>query len=205
MISVGIDVSKGNSMVCILKPYGEVIEKPFKLKHTKEDLNKLLEKIKSYKQEVHVILEATGIYHMPLLTFFEKEDIFIAVVNPMLMKKYASVSLRKCKTDKKDAMTIAKFGLDHWHDLSPYHINNDTYYELKRLSRAYFQFMDLHIKQKIMLSNYLEETMPGIDRILSSNSPNFIRDKILDFACKYKHFDKIVKMGEKRFITSYMK
>jgi hypothetical protein len=26
MISVGIDVSKGKSMVCIMKPYGEVIE-----------------------------------------------------------------------------------------------------------------------------------------------------------------------------------
>ncbi len=25
MVSVGIDVSKGKSMVCILKPYGEVV------------------------------------------------------------------------------------------------------------------------------------------------------------------------------------
>ncbi|SMC79576.1 hypothetical protein SAMN06296952_2786, partial [Oscillospiraceae bacterium] len=31
MISVGIDVSKEKSTVCILKPYGEVVCKPFEL------------------------------------------------------------------------------------------------------------------------------------------------------------------------------
>ncbi len=29
MISVGIDVAKGKSTVCILKPYGEIVSKPF--------------------------------------------------------------------------------------------------------------------------------------------------------------------------------
>ena len=34
MISVGIDVSKGKSTVCILKPYGEIVSKPFNITHT---------------------------------------------------------------------------------------------------------------------------------------------------------------------------
>lgn len=29
MISVGIDISKGKSTICILKPYGEIISMPF--------------------------------------------------------------------------------------------------------------------------------------------------------------------------------
>ena len=33
MISVGIDVSKGKSTVCILKPGGEVVKPPFELDH----------------------------------------------------------------------------------------------------------------------------------------------------------------------------
>lgn len=33
MISVGIDVSKGKSTVCILKPYGEIVSKPFNITH----------------------------------------------------------------------------------------------------------------------------------------------------------------------------
>ena len=31
MISVGIDVSKGKSTVCIMKPGGEVLETPFEM------------------------------------------------------------------------------------------------------------------------------------------------------------------------------
>ena len=34
MNAVGIDVSKGKSMVAILRPYGEIISKPFEVKHT---------------------------------------------------------------------------------------------------------------------------------------------------------------------------
>lgn len=33
MISVGIDVSKEKSTVCILKPHGEIISKPFEIQH----------------------------------------------------------------------------------------------------------------------------------------------------------------------------
>ena len=34
MNAVGIDVSKGKSMVAILRSYGEIISKPFEVKHT---------------------------------------------------------------------------------------------------------------------------------------------------------------------------
>ena len=40
MISVGIDVSKEKSTICILKPYGEIIRKPFDIYHTQTDLAK---------------------------------------------------------------------------------------------------------------------------------------------------------------------
>ena len=36
MISVGIDVSKGKSTVCILKPGGEVVKPPFEIEHAVE-------------------------------------------------------------------------------------------------------------------------------------------------------------------------
>jgi len=34
MNAIGIDVSKGKSMVEILKPFGEVVCKPFEIRHT---------------------------------------------------------------------------------------------------------------------------------------------------------------------------
>ena len=34
MNAVGIDVSKGKSMVTILRPFGEIVSSPFEIKHT---------------------------------------------------------------------------------------------------------------------------------------------------------------------------
>ena len=42
MISVGIDVSKEKSTVCILKPGGEIVRKPFDVMHTQPELEKLV-------------------------------------------------------------------------------------------------------------------------------------------------------------------
>lgn len=39
MISVGIDVSKGKSTVCILKPYGEIISSPYDVMHTAGEMD----------------------------------------------------------------------------------------------------------------------------------------------------------------------
>ncbi|NBH25123.1 IS110 family transposase, partial [Lachnospiraceae bacterium] len=41
MISVGIDVSKEKSTVCILKPYGEVVSRPFEVCHVEKELSEL--------------------------------------------------------------------------------------------------------------------------------------------------------------------
>ncbi|MEG0691855.1 MAG: transposase, partial [Oscillospiraceae bacterium] len=51
MISVGIDVSKGKSMICMLKPYGEVLLSPNEISHTQEEIIDVVAKIKSYDEE----------------------------------------------------------------------------------------------------------------------------------------------------------
>ena len=79
MISVGIDVSKGKSTVCILKPYGELIQRPFEIMHTVEDLTALVKTIKHLSEETRVVLEATGYYHLPILEFIKENGIFVSV------------------------------------------------------------------------------------------------------------------------------
>jgi len=59
MISVGIDVSKGKSTVCIMKPGGEVLSAPFEITHTKSELLDLINIIKSQNEEVRVVMEDT--------------------------------------------------------------------------------------------------------------------------------------------------
>ena len=41
MNAVGIDVSKGKSMVCVMRPFGAVVLEPFEVLHTAQNLNDL--------------------------------------------------------------------------------------------------------------------------------------------------------------------
>lgn len=112
MNCVGIDVSKEKSTVCILKPYGEVIVSPYEIKHTEEEMKALVKQLKGLDGETRVVLEATGAYHLPLVTALHEAGIFVAVINPLAMKKYVSTSIRKGKTDKLDSVRIANYGID---------------------------------------------------------------------------------------------
>ena len=123
MISVGIDVSKEKSMVCILKPYGEVLLSPTEIMHTEKEVTKLVDQILKLDEEVKVVLEATGAYHLPLLSVFLERNIFVSIINPLVMKKYASVAIRKGKTDKIDSIRIASYGLDNWFHLRSHKVS----------------------------------------------------------------------------------
>ncbi|BDQ60357.1 hypothetical protein EfsSVR2332_04350 [Enterococcus faecalis] len=66
MNAVGIDVSKGKSMVAILRPYGEIVSSPFEIKHTSDNIRSLINKIKSIQGESRIVMEHTGRYYEPL-------------------------------------------------------------------------------------------------------------------------------------------
>ena len=124
MISVGIDVSKGKSMVCIMKPCGEVLKTPFEMLHSMESILRLVKLINSYDEEVRVILEDTGHYHLPVVTLLVENGIFVCCVNALRMKKFCSQSIRRAKTDKIDSVHIAVFGLTYWEELQAMFITN---------------------------------------------------------------------------------
>lgn len=202
MISVGIDVSKGKSTVCILKPGGEVLRTPFEIQHTMKDLLSLVNLIKTYTEEVRVILEDTGHYHWPVVTLLVEKDIFVCTINALRMKKYCAQSIRKAKNDRIDAFRIASYGLTYWNELIPVKPAENVYKELKLLARQCYQTISMLIKAKINLSNLIDQVMPDIDKILSNNVSH---NKLTDFVARYWHYEHILKMGEKRFTLDYCK
>ena len=113
MISVGIDVSKGKSTIYVLKPYGEIVCSPFEIQHVEkylEDFHNLLEKL---DREIRIVMEATGIYHLPVLTFLHDKGYFVSVINPFAMKKYAKDNnIRGAKIDKFDSIMITNYGIE---------------------------------------------------------------------------------------------
>ena len=202
MISVGIDVSKGKSMVCIMKLGGEVLKKPFEMVHSTESILQLVKLINSYDEETRVVLESTGHYHLPVVTLLVEKDIFTCCVNALRMKKFCSQSIRRAKTDKIDAVHIAQFGLTYWDELSPVKPPEDVYQELKLLARQYYQTVSMLVKAKVNLSNLLDQTMPGIKELMNDSPSNH---KLTDFVKRYYHYGHILEMGEKHFTSDYCK
>ncbi|OCN02243.1 hypothetical protein A7X67_15835 [Clostridium sp. W14A] len=66
MNAVGIDVSKGKSMVSVIRPFGELVVKPYEVRHTSSELSKLANLLQSLEGETRVILEHTGRYYEPV-------------------------------------------------------------------------------------------------------------------------------------------
>lgn len=64
MNSVGIDISKGRSMVAVMRPFGEVVISPFEVRHTDSELSELARQLKILDGETRVVMEATGNYHI---------------------------------------------------------------------------------------------------------------------------------------------
>ena len=202
MISVGIDVSKDKSTVCFLKPCGEVLVTPYDVLHTQGELTALVERICSYDEETRVILEDTGHYHFPIVKFLLDNGIFVSTVNALRMKKYCSQSIRKAKTDRIDAVHIASYGLTYWNELIQATPLDTVYRELQMLSRQYHRTVSLLIKAKQNLIDLLDQTMPGIPKLLQNSAEN---QKLTNFVVRYLHFEKICAMGEQKFINDYCK
>lgn len=206
MIAVGIDVSKSKSTVAIIDSDGQILLKPRNYDHTVSDMLNLITLINSYPQDVKVAMEATGHYHYPILKKLLEENIYVTLVNPYLMKKYGDGSIRKGKTDKKDALRIAFYIIEKSYLLKPHTAADQKYSDLKFLSRQYQQVVSLKTKSRVQLNNLLDEIMPGIQKLFASNNaPNSTQNIFLDFIEKYESFDRIRNMGEKRFLNSYTK
>ena len=203
MIAVGIDVSKSKSTVAILDSYGTVLATPFNMAHTQPEMNALVSRLKELDEPVTILLEYTGHYHYPVLKKLQDEGFPVCVVNPYQMKKYGDVEIHKAKTDKKDALRIATYALEKSYKLVPYSFMEQKYEDLKFLSRQYDQRIAFVAKLKVQLINLLDQTMPGITKILALKSRNPEKSALILFIKRYKSFDEIQRMGKTRFLSTY--
>ena len=170
---VGIDVSKGKSTVAILSIEGEVIEEPFEINHDINGLNLLEEKLKDIpKEDLKIVMEETGTYHLPVLGYLLDKGYFVVAENALKIKKYLDRGLRKAKTDKKDSYKLAEYTCDNWYKLNKVRENDETYDNLRFLSRQYINNINVQVKQKNNFSNLCDLLFPGYYQMLDEN--NFI-------------------------------
>lgn len=205
MNCVGIDVSKGKSMIAVMRPFGEVVLTPFEVQHTASELSELVRTLKSLVGETRVVMEATGNYHAPIALALQGAGFYVSIVNAILVHDYGNNSLRRAKTDKKDAIKLANYGLDHWLTLPRYVPEEDTRMMLKTCYRQYQQYTKVQTILKNNLISLLDTTFPGINRLFNSPIRADGREKWLDFVETFWHCECVSKLSENAFSAKYQK
>lgn len=203
--AVGIDVSKGKSVVTAMRPFGEVALPPREFLHTNSDLSALSESLSLIEGNTRVILEATGRYHEPVVKSLREAGISVSVVNPKLTKDYGNNSLRKVKTDKADAGKIARYGLEYWGEMREYSETDTVRQQLKLFSRQY----NLHMKTVVALQNnlisLLDSVFPGVNEFFKSPVRDDGHQKWVDFVCTFYHRDCVSGLSASAFSERYHK
>ena len=184
MILVGIDVAKNKHDCFICNSDGEVLFKAFTISNSMEGFNDLYAKIKSVSDDLSKLkvgLEATGHYSYNLLGFLLDKGLPTYVINPLhtnLFRK--SQTLRKTKTDKVDAHTIAKMLLSD-ENLKPY---SDTLYhneELKSLTRYRFDKVRERAALKNSIARLVNILFPEIEKLVPTLHMKSIYALLLEF------------------------
>lgn len=203
--AAGIDVSGRKSTVAVLRPFGEVIKLPFDVPHSAEELASLAEQLKSIEGETRVVMEHTGRYYEGIAKVLHEAGIYVSAVNPLLIKEYGNNSLRKVKTDKADAIKIAKYALDNWSELRDYTPMNTIRYDLKTMNRQF----QMAIKQKTAAANNLialqEQSFPGIRKLFDSPLRSDGTQKWVDLTHDFWHVDCVRSGSLNAFTERYRK
>ena len=207
MIYVGIDVAKDKHDCFIISSDGEVLFDVFTIQNNIEGFESLLLKIKTVEknpEKVKVGLEATGHYSCNILGFLENKGLPTIVINPLytsLCRK--SVSLRKTKTDKVDARTIACMIMSDV-SLKPY---SDKLYhseELKSLTRYRFNKVSDRAKLKQSVSRLVNILFPELEKLVSTLHGNAVYTLLSEFpgahqiaSANLKHLTSLLETASK--------
>ena len=199
MFAIGIDVSKSKSTIAIIKD-GEVFSNPFTINHSLEGFQSFQNKLNNIdKSQIKIVMESTGIYHLPLLTKLLECGYFVCVENAFLLKKYFDVYLRKAKNDNLDSLKIAKYCFEKWYSLKSFSISSKTYQELLFLSRQYDQFVCLKTKSKIQLKNLIDVIFPEFTSCFNEDKNQFLL--MLDILERFYHPSLVLKYSENSFFN----
>ena len=173
---VGVDISKDNFSAAGLDREGnECFSGLYSM--DSEGFSRFLEVLIERcpgRDKVLVAMESTGCYHINLFSFLTAEGIQALVINPLLIANFAKRSLRKTKTDKKDARTIAKFLLENKEEILQLSISQDLQ-DLRDLARERESLSHLITATKTEIKRVLRTIFPELESIADIHTQVMLR------------------------------
>lgn len=150
---------------------GTIFIRHFQIKNTQEGFTTLRSTIvnlqKKTEQDIQIALEDTGHYCFNILRFLRNKGYPTFSYNPLLIKEFAKHhSLRKTKTDKKDAMTITR-KLREDIDKQLFEVQTKMI-ELKYATRNVSSIKDNCTRQKVSYTRLLDILFPELASFLGA-------------------------------------
>jgi len=178
---VGIDVSKESSSAQGLDAKGN---KRFYLKFDMDSdgfsqLLKAIRKSCKDKAKVMVAMESTACYHINLFSYLASKGINTFIINPLLISNFMKMSLRKTKTDKKDAHVISKFLMIHKDSLTQ-HVLSSEMSDLRDIARQRESLVDQMTSVKHEIKRLLNISFPELEKVAGLFTKSMLR-----LLCKY--------------------
>lgn len=218
-----LDVSMGKSYCVWYR--GKHCLKEFSLVHTKAGFNALRDMIKKAQKPI-IYFEATGIYSRVIEHFCETNGLRFCRLNPLELH-LKSESLRRVKTDQKDAHRIALTVQENtfrltvpWkkdylqlHELSRFYnqLNADWNYRLNHLHTALEQVFpelkQLFVNRTSKLALNIVELFPHpalvtpYSRVKLKNILMASTDKRISKMKAYKYADRLIDLAQKSYPT----
>lgn len=131
----GIDVSCDSLDICYQACDGFLVHEKLS-----NDINGFRRLIKLTGKSYQFVMEATGVYHLPLIFFLHGRKCGFSVVNAVQIKRYIQMHLQRNKSDKKDARRICEFGMERRPAVSQ--LPDNLYFECKTLNHAIRRLTD---------------------------------------------------------------
>ena len=186
---IGIDISKRDFHACFNENSGVL-----KFNNDTPGIKKFLRYLESQKYTLEntlIGMESTGSYHLPVAYLCTQSGYTVNVINPLITKKQNQISLRRVKTDEKDAYLIRYCltnGAGH-----PFVDTADTL-AIKTLVRQRAQFSMLRHRTRLKQEevskreDYLKNTITDVNQELQDFLDQKIRN--LDIVLRQYHPEK---------------
>ncbi len=186
--NVGVDISKDSFVATFAIMTREQIIKNKRTRSFNNTENGIrgfiewAEKLKEPNLDLHVTMEATGVYYEGLAyTLYEQDNIIVHVLLPNIAKKYFQSLNIKIKTDKVDSIILGQMGLERM--LKPWVLSSKVYRKLRTLSREKEQL----VKENTMVKNQLHAEV---------HTAEPMKRTITRYKNRIKYLDKQIKSVE---------
>lgn len=196
---IGIDIAKEKFDAALLHA-GKGCIKHDVFEQNYEGFHGLLRMVKQHCEnpdQVWIGMESSGHYHCNLFEFL-RENLTpnITILNPMLIARYCKMTLRPCKTDKKDAIKIARYLVET--EVKPTDPNK-VLQQLSYYDKEREHYVTKLAECKVKIRTWLALGFPELEREIVSLSSRYL----ITFLEEFPSAASVTAMSRHDFIKKF--